>query len=162
MPQLALAERPVGPWALKCVVFEGEDQSVVVPVISIVGNSVPTSARGKAVLASWKKAVAAAAKSARGPGPLNPRWCYAISAGFSFNLAEHGNRALDVENYLKPSFDALAAGLFCDNDQDPRQIERYDYDDSGFRFLFVYRLEDAPTRSDEGACFVVSILKSQG
>jgi len=162
MPQLALAERPVGPWALKCVVFEGEDESVVVPVMGIVGSSAPTSARGKTILASWKKAVAAAAKSARGSSPLNPRWCYAISAGFSFNLAEHGNQPLDVENYLKPSFDALAAGLFCDDDQDPRQIGRYDYDDSGFRFLFVYRLEDAPMQSDEGAGFVVSILKSQG
>ena len=162
MPQLALAERTVGAWTLESVVFGGEDQSVVVPVIGIVGNSVTTSAPGRERSANWKKAVAAAAKSARGPGPLNPRWCYAVSAGFSFNLAEHGNRPLDVENYLKPSFDALAAGLFCDNDQDPRQIRRYDYDDSGFRFLFVQRLEDAPTRSDEGAGFVVSTLKSRG
>ena len=67
--------------------------------------------------------------------------------------------ALDVENFLKPTFDALAAGLFCASDQDPGQIRRYTYDDSNFRYLFVHRLADAESPELEGVGVVVSIGK---
>lgn len=160
MSRMVISDRRVGPWTVESVVFEEEELCVMVPVHGLVGNSVPTSPSGKERLVNWKRAVATAGKSARGLVRLSPRWLYAISAGFSFNQAAHGNQPLDVENFLKPSLDALAAGLFCDEEQDPRQIARYDYDDSNFRYLFVQRLEDAPARSEEGAGFVVSILKS--
>jgi len=120
---------------------------------------VPTSASGKHKLIEWKIAVASAAKQLRGAEPLDAHWHYCISAGFSFHPGSHGNAALDVENFLKPSFDALAAGLFCDNDQDPREISRYNYDDSNFRYLFVHRLDDAESKNNEGAGFVVSVRK---
>jgi hypothetical protein len=103
--------------------------------------------------------VAAAAKSARHGTVLDPGWRYAISAGFSFHSPSHGSQALDVENFLKPAFDALAAGLFCDHSVDCRSLERFHYNDSGFEYLFVHRLPDANSASEEGAGFVVSILQ---
>jgi hypothetical protein len=92
-------------------------------VIGVIGNSVPTSASAKSKLVEWKKAVASSAKRLRGSEPLDPNWHYCISAGFSFHPVTHGSAALDVENFLKPSFDALAAGLFCSDDQDPECVQ---------------------------------------
>ena len=71
----------------------------------------------------------------------------------------HSYAALDVENFRKPSFETLAAGLFCDNAQDSGEISQYSYDDSNFRHLFVHRLEDAESEDGEGAGFVVSIRR---
>ena len=104
-------------------------------------------------------AVAGCAKQRRGSDPLNPAWIYSITAGFSFNATAHGNQQLDVENFLKPSFDALAAGLFCPANQEPRTIRRFDYDDSNFRYLFFHKLPDARIADDEGVGFVVSVKK---
>jgi len=81
---------------------------------------------------------------------------YLISIGFSFHLPSHGNRQLDVENFIKPTLDALAAGLFCADDLDPTTIERYDFDDSNFRRIFVHRLADAGSSSAEGVAIHLS------
>jgi hypothetical protein len=147
----------VGKWTLPTVAFESEDDSIAFEVKGIIGNSVPSPGLGRKKLTRWKQLVAKAAKKARGDVPFKPSWIYCISAGFSFNLQEHGGGKLDVENFLKPTFDALAAGLFCTVNQDPERIERYNYDDSNFRYLFVYRLDDAPRVMDEGVGFVLSI-----
>lgn len=149
----------VGRWKMPAVVFEAEDLNVAFAAIGIVGNSIPTSASGKARLSEWKATVAAAAKAGRGSRPLSTEWTYAVSAGFSFNQAAHGSQTLDVENFLKPTFDALAAGLFCSPAQDPRAIPRYNFDDSGFRYLFAHRLPDATDARDEGVGIVVSVQK---
>jgi hypothetical protein len=159
MSKLDIVDETVGTWGVSSVVFGDESERLCVPVTGIIGNPVPTSAPGKRKLTEWKKAVASAAKDLRGTEPLDPNWHHCITAGFSFHPASHGGAALDVENFLKPSFDALAAGLFCANDQDPREIERYDYDDSNFRYLFVHRLDDAESEDREGAAFVISIRK---
>lgn len=142
---------------MSAVVFGQERRRIALPVHAIIGNSVPTSASGKAVLLRWKRTVAAAAKQARGVGPLDSRWVYSISAGFSFHMPSHGNQGLEVENFLKPTFDGLAAGLFCDPAVDCMQLDRFAYDDTGVKYLFVYRLSDAPAAADEGVGFVVSI-----
>lgn len=159
MSELKIVNETVGAWGVSSVVFDDESQRLRVPVTAIIGNSVPTSESGKRNLAEWKMAVASAAKTLRGTGPLDPSWHYCISAVFSFHPGSHGYTALDVENFLKPSFDALAAGLFCANEQDPREIPRYNYDDSNFRYLFVHRLDDADSEDREGAGFVISIRK---
>jgi len=159
MDELDIVNHNVGNWVVASVVFRGEDTPLAIPVTAIIGNSVTTSARGERRLNDWKVAVATAAKECRGPLRLDPNWHYCISAGFSFHPGTHGNQSLDVENFLKPSFDALAAGLFCEPNQNPSQIPRYDYDDSNFRYLFVHRLADATHANNEGAGFVVSIRK---
>jgi hypothetical protein len=75
----------------------------------------------------------------------------------SFHLGSHGHRQdLDVENFLKPAFDALACGLFVTAEQDLATIRRWHFDDSVFRHLLVHRLPDAKSPSEEGAAFIVS------
>ena len=49
---------------------------------------------------------------------------------FRFHPANHGYQSLDVENFLKPVIDAVAAGLFCEKEEDPLKIEHWNYDDS--------------------------------
>ena len=156
MTGLRVTSEGVGRWAVPAVVFDPEQRTLRIEVKAIIGNSVPNSPSGQRKLKMWKRTVAAAAKAVR-DGPLDPEWTYCVSAGFSFNPVEHGSRKLDVENFLKPTFDALAAGLFCSADQNTDEITHYNYDDSGFRYLFVHRLPDAPTVESEGVGIVVSI-----
>jgi hypothetical protein len=107
---ITIVSETVGFWPILAAVFSAESRRLLVPVQAIIGNSVPTSARGTAILLNWKREVARAAKLARNGGCLDPRQSYSISAGFSFHRPSHGNQALDVENFLKPTFDGLAAG----------------------------------------------------
>ena len=156
---LDLQEQVVGRWRVPAVLLDPDDLRLPIEVLGIIGNSVATSESGKKRLVAWKQAVASAAKAARGASAFDSRWTYSISVGFSFHAKTHGNRALDVENFLKPTIDALAAGLFCGDEQDPRAIARYVFDDSNFRSLFVHRLSDARIVKEEGAGLVVSVQK---
>ncbi len=159
---LALEERSVGKWKVPAVVFAAESIDLSIEVLGSIANSVATSEVGRRRLAQWKQTVAAAVKAGRGGTLWDPRWVYAVSAAFSFSHEIHGARLLDVENFLKPTFDALAAGLFCPDEQDPRAIDRYNFDDSNFLYLFVHRLRDARTAAEEGVGLVVSALKPSG
>ncbi len=159
MTDFIIRNQKVGKWTMPTVVFKSEDNFIAFEVNGIIGNSVPTSNSGKQKTVKWKRLVARAAKAARGELLLDPSWLYSISAGFSFNLRLHGGPKSDVENFLKPTFDALAAGLFCTVEQDTDKIVRYDYDDSNFKFLFVYKLDDAQTADDEGVGITISIRK---
>ncbi len=160
MNTLKIIDETIGTWGISSVVFGDESKRLCVPVTATIGNSTPTSASGKRKLTEWKKAVACAVKEFRGSSSLDPKWHYCVSVGFSFYPGSHGYKTLDVENFLKPSLDALAAGLFCANNQDPCEILRYNYDDSNFRYIFIHRLVDAENKYGEGAGFVVSIQKS--
>jgi hypothetical protein len=155
---MRISGKQVGPWEMLAVTFEKEDFSLSLPVHAIIGNSVPTSANGKSVLRNWKIAVADAAKKHRQAKILNPKWIYSISVGYSFHAPSHGNQELDVENFLKPTIDALAAGLFCSVEQDVAAIGRYNYDDSNFRYLFPHKPPDARAAVDEGAAVYISVV----
>ena len=157
MSELQVMSTLIGRWDVSVVQFVDGAQSLAVPVIGLIANSIYTSQSGNQRLVDWKHNVAETMKARRGANPWNPSYHYAISIGFSFCLQAHGNRQLDVENFMKPTIDALAAGLFCPNDQDISAIERYDFDDSNFRYLFVYRLDDALTPSEEGVGINVSV-----
>ncbi len=144
-------------WKLLAVRFAAANEPLFVPVLGIVGNSVTTSESGERRRKDWRIAVVSAVKESRGPNPWDPRQMYAISLGFRFNLDLHGNQRFDVENYIKPTIDAIAAGLFCHNSQNPEEIQRYDFDDSNFRYLFIQRLADAPSESEEGVAICISV-----
>ena len=62
---------------------------------------------------------------------------------------------------MKPTPDALAAGIFGDENQDPRAVARFAFDDSNFTYLFVHRLPDAPTLDAEGPAVVLSGRRSR-
>lgn len=155
--KLVVTDQVVGGWVVPAVGFASEEWRVAVPIIAPIGNSITTSVSGKNRTAAWKVAVATTIKGQRGADPLDPAFHYAITLGFSFNAGAHGNQPLDVENFMKPTLDALAAGLFCENLQDPGYIIRFGYDDSNFKYLFVHRLPDAPTLEAEGVAIIVSL-----
>lgn len=157
-PEMSMNVVSVGPWRMLAVEFKDSEASLSVPVVAPVGNSITTSQSGKRRTEAWKRAVAVRTKAARNRCVWSPGWAYAVSVGFAFSPALHGYQPLDVENFLKPALDALAAGLFCPGDQDASAIERYDYDDSGFRYLFVQRLADARSPDEEGAALYVSAV----
>ena len=154
---LALRSRDIGGWQLPTLEFAADEARLLcAPVYGVIGNSVPTSPRGKAVHARWKVQVASHVKEARGEHPWQAGDSYAITVGFSFHMPSHGNQKLDVENFVKPTIDALAAGLFCHAQENPQDIQLWNYDDSNFTTLLIHRLPDAVSREAEGAAIAVS------
>ena len=153
---LAFRERTIGDFTIPTLDRGDGERSLTLPVSGFIANSIPTSKTGKARLDEWKTQVMSEVKAARGEREWNSNAKFAISIGFRFNMANHYNRKLDVENFLKPVVDALAAGLFCDNATDPRRIAKWDYDDSNFDTLLIHRLPDAPSRDGEGVAICVS------
>ena len=101
--------------------------------------------------------MASEVKESRGFERWNPEYSFAISLGLSFCPELHGNRRLDVENFIKPIMDALAAGLFCEPDTDWQGMKKWNCDDSNFSTLLIHRLPDADRPQNEGiALFVAS------
>ncbi|MCY3882141.1 MAG: hypothetical protein OXG61_08485 [Chloroflexi bacterium] len=125
-----------------------------------IGNSFPTSERGKNVHQAWKLQVASDVRAERGDMPWDPEDRSVVTLGFSFCPELHGGswQRLDVENYIKPTLDALAAGLFSDSTEDLASIPRWDYDDSNFSTLLIHRLPDAASDADEGVAIFVSAI----
>ena len=151
-----LVDRKIGPWTIPTIrLGEGESQSLRLHIAGYIVNSVPSTGQ-KARLQQWKVQIASEVKAARGATAWNPEARFVIFLGFRFNARNHGSRKLDVENYLKPVVDALAAGLFCDERKDPKAITHWNYDDSNFNTLLAHRLPDADTKDGEGIALYVS------
>ncbi len=156
---LVLSEQPIGRWAIRVIRFESPVKCLAVSGSGVVANSVPTTDTGKRRLIEWKRRVADTARQSRGDTPWDSKLLYSVSVGFAFHPRAHGSQPLDIENFIKPSIDALAAGLFCRPDEDAAAIPRYNYDDSNIRYLFVQRLPDVARESEEGAAFFVSAAR---
>lgn len=90
----------------------------------------------------------ATAIAARGPVPLRYDQVFSITGVFRFHPGAHGNHPLDVESFLKPTFDALAAGLSCSNGTLPESIDR---PISTTPDSFVHWLPDVRAVESEGA-----------
>ncbi len=148
--------RTIGDYQTPVIELPESIRLLSVPVSGVIGNSIPTSPTGKANLQDWKINVARTVKESRGDAPWDPSKQYAITLGIQFCLALHGHQPLDVENFIKPIIDALAAGLFCNPDTDPAAIERFNYDDSNFNTLLIHRLPDTNQPSREGVGIHVS------
>ena len=136
--------------------LENSTRSLHLSILGTIINSIVDGQRGRDRQHNWKLQITSEVKEKRGNQPWNPRDTFAITLGMSFHLGNHGNRSLDSENFVKPVLDGLAAGLFCGNDTNPQDVERFDYDDSNFNTLLIYRLDDAPTRELEGIAVSVS------
>ena len=104
----------------------------------------------------WKRTVASVIKTARDGSPWDPRDLYAVTLQFRFHPDNHGNQELDVENYVKPVVDAVAAGLFLKAEKDPNEIEMWDFPDSNFRTLLIHRVADPEDKYGEGVHVSVS------
>lgn len=155
---LGLEQRAVGGWSVPAVRFADEARGLELRVSGEIVNSITTSRRAKDAQLEWKRRIASEVREARGGEPWDAGQRYAISLALRFCPAPHGNRPLDVENFVKPVLDGLAAGLFSPPGQDPRAIERFNYDDSNFSTLFIHRLPDAARPDDEGVAISVSAM----
>ena len=104
----------------------------------------------------WKRRVASAIKRVRDGSPWDPRDLYAVTLEFRFHPGNHQNQELDVENYVKPVVDAVAAGLFLEEERDPSEIQTWAFPDSNFRTLLIHRAADPKDRYEEGVHVSVS------
>jgi len=137
------------------LMFKGQPEPVPWWVKGPVINSVTEH---KKKLREWKEKVALAVKDRRGGDP----WCsdhlYAVTLQFHFRPLR--NQKQDVDNFVKPVLDGLAAGLFLSEDQDVREIPtfaaQHGVDDSNFRILLIHRLRNAETEAEEGVRLFVS------
>ena len=160
---LVFAERKIGEWDIPTIEFKDAlCTHLRVPVKCTIINSTGPSEKQK----KWKMKVASAVMSARRTQPWSSDHRYAISIGFIFHPYNHGGKfnhrgqaELDVDNFVKPVIDAIAAGLFCPDSTEPQNIERWCYDDSNFNTLLIHRLPDARTPCDEGIAISVSAAK---
>jgi hypothetical protein len=84
-------------------------QTTTVHVLGYMGNSITTGTLGKGRTIAWKLNVTERMRASRGL-PWSPNDVFAITVAYSFHLPSHGNRHLDIENFLKPTVDAVAAG----------------------------------------------------
>ena len=150
---LILRQQNIGDWTVPSLEFTTPARAALrLPVTGTIINSVTER---KESLQAWKVKIASEVKAAR-ETPWNPGNDYAITLFLSFHPANHGNRPLDVENYIKPIIDALAAGLFCDPQTDPNDIPHWNYDDSNFNTLLIHRLPDATAPDKEGIAICAS------
>ena len=150
---LILRQQNIGDWTVPSLEFTNPVRLPLrLPVTGIIINSVTER---KDSLQAWKVKIASEVKAAR-ETPWNPGNDYAITLSFSFHPANHGNRRMDVDNFVKPIIDALAAGIFCDPQTDPNNIPRWDYDDSNFNTLLIHRLPDATAPDKEGIAICAS------
>ncbi len=129
---------------------------LTVRVSGFIANSVTDRGKPREKALSWKREVAAQVKARRGSTPWPEARLYAISLGFSFRPGSHGGGAFDVENYLKPVLDGVAAGLFCSNEVATSSIVSFSFNDSGFHHLLVQRLRDASSAHLEGVALAVA------
>ena len=142
-------------WTVPVIKLPGAARTLC---LSITGERIVNSVESNTpLLTNWKRLVASRVKERRGPTMWDPRDSYAITVALSFCPDYHGgNRDLDVDNFAKPIIDALAAGIFCDDDTDPQEIRRFNYNDSNFSTLLIHRLPNADQRDNEGIAVYAS------
>src|SRR5687768_1585158 len=85
MHDLIVTNESVGEWRMVAVRHQSPSLTLAVPVLGVIGNSIPTSETGKRRLVDWKKHIATCTKRLRGLSAWNPAHRYAISLGFSFH-----------------------------------------------------------------------------
>jgi len=140
-------------WELRALEFVN-DNAVIKKVIRGELSNIQTKPGRKKKL-EWQQKIAEEIKSVRGSKPHNQSNNYAISLGIKFSRHESQKQPLDIDNFIKPIFAGIAAGLFSPIDQNPKEIIDFKlYDDSCFRYLFVERLDDHA--EVEGVAIVIS------
>lgn len=162
--EFKFTQRQIGKWRVPTIEFPStKDDPLCLPIKGYIANSVPPQSDvGKKRAKLWKPRIASKVKAARGASAWKASDEFAISLAFSFNINSgwHGRKPLDVENYVKPVIDAIAAGLFCCKHTDVDSIAEWKYDDSNFKTLLIHRLPDAETCCDEGIAVCVSVRSS--
>ena len=153
---LVFRQLEVGGWSVPTVSFA----AVARPPIRLqVGGEIINEFTDKTdKKREWKRRLASEVKLMRGNTPWDPCDNYAISLALKFCPGYHGGggQRWDVENFIKPIIDAIAAGLFCAAQTDPSMINSWNFDDSNFTTLLIHRLPDTADRDAEGTAMFIS------
>ena len=151
---MKLKSRKIESWSIHSLEFEN-DKSVIVTVVHGKLANVQTK-RGRRKRLLWQQQISKEIKTKRGVASRNKNSDYIISLGMKFS-ASHPNQKqpIDVDNFIKPIFAGIAAGLFNDNEEAPSNLEKFkDFDDSHFRYLYVERLDNI--QNEDGVAIVIS------
>ena len=141
---------------LNSIEFRNSSFTMCDVVFGMIANFTPTTVGGRERLQNWKHKLSIQIKSKR-KSIQDPNRIYAITIGMKFHPLTHGNQKFDLDNYSKPIIDAIAAGLFCDDDEDLSILTKYNkFDDSNFQHIYLERLPDADTSQDESIIILVS------
>ena len=143
-------------FTLNSLEFTNSPFTICEIVFGMIANSTPSTPVGRKRLQDWKRKISIQIKSAR-KSIQNPDKIYAITIGMKFHSLSHGNQKLDLDNYSKPIIDAIAAGLFCDDNEELSILTRYNqFDDSNFEHVYLEKLPDATISQDESIIILVS------
>ena len=137
-------------WSVPTLKLRGPGRALEIRVEGEIINATGKNER----LDPWRRKVMSAVQTARGGKPWSSNDECAVSIGLRFHPDNHGGDSLDVDNYTKPIFDAVAGGLF--SDEAPETVEVWNFPDSNFQTLLIHRLPDADGASEEGAAISVS------
>jgi len=151
--EFKLISEDIDGWKLNAIEFIADKGILKKVILGKLSNS-QTDA-GKNIRLDCQTKIANEIKSIRGKINRNAKNEYAISLGLKFSRHENQNQPLDVDNFIKPIFAGIAAGLFSPNDNNPQNLNDFLlYDDSCFRYLYVERLDDHS--NEEGVAIVIS------
>lgn len=156
--RLTLVNKKIGRWTVPVLEYPNTPRpSFGMPIYGLIAHqSAANNEERQERLDDWKVKVASEVRSHRGIRRWVPTRSFAITLGLSFYPPNHGNRRTEVDNFVKPVIDAVAAGLFCDARTKLDQIQLWDYDDSNFNTLLFHRLADVKQDKHEGVAVFVS------
>jgi len=149
---MKLKKEKIDGWELHALEFE-DNSALIKKVVREELSDIQTKTGRKKKLKLQQK-IAKELKSKRGSQTRNSSNNYAISLGMKFVRHENQKQPLDVDNFIKPIFAGIAAGLFSQIDENQETLEDFKYDDSCFRYLYVERLDDHA--EEEGVAIVIS------
>jgi len=154
MEKLELKSENIDGWKLNALEFS-EDNNILKKVILGKLSNSQTDA-GQNIRFEWQTQIANEIKSIRGIIPRSSKNQFAISLGMKFSRHDNQKQPLDVDNFIKPIFAGIAAGLFSTGNL-PIKVEDFKDDDSRFIYLYVEKLD--VHASTEGVAIVISELK---
>ena len=161
IPKMQFRTKTVSDWSLNWLEFLNSKTIISTILYETIANVSPTTEGGREKLQRWKRQIAMEIKSKRGELAHNPKNHYVVSLGMRFHTKNHGVGQIDVDNFIKPILDGIAAGLFCDENDDLSILERYNqFDDSNFRHLYVERVVNDEPQKEEGVSIVVSEIST--
>ena len=147
---LVYDRRDIGGWSVPTLAFLASGRTLVVRAEGEIVNETGQNEK----LDRWRREVMSAVQRARRGKSWNSNDEYAVSIGLRLHLGDHGESSFDIDNYTRPTINAIAAGLF--SDAAPEDLGSWNFPGANFRTLLVRRLPDTDDTSKEGAAIFVS------
>ncbi|MFZ0184829.1 MAG: hypothetical protein WAL88_08360 [Nitrosotalea sp.] len=139
----------VDDWKINYLDF---DKSTLILKKVVFGKIINSVTEQKEELLNWKRKIVESVFNEKIIVNPSSDSTYAISLSFRFHPQCHSSNKLDVENYVKPVIDGIAAGMFS---KDPSTVTKFNFDDSNFKHILIEKLDTPVTPSNEGVAIVV-------